>query len=343
MPDIKAALTKQYGPLPAWGWGIVGIGGFVVWRAMSGGTSGETALVPYPSGAFGTSGGGGGGATTTPAVTAPPPAVGPANPPPASAPVTARPTPILDWLREQFGPLLPSTPGGIPATDDPIEAIRQRLGSTLGGQAMTPGAWADAYASAGVLQDAVNRGLFGTPVSYALVAGTPSGGGSSLDQAFRNFTGSGVDQDERGMVYRAYRDGSLIAERPVGPTTDIVALNRTYGVGAGSSSDTITTQPTTIMQTMPASINTPGKSSGPVSPTPPTPFEFPTFSVMPLRGHRIESPTLTSPELGGLLRRFGGSEDHIARIQPVPAVSSAQSPQRIRSMINRLTTLQRTN
>jgi hypothetical protein len=38
--DLKGAATRKIGPLPAWGWGIALGGGFLLYRAISGGKSG---------------------------------------------------------------------------------------------------------------------------------------------------------------------------------------------------------------------------------------------------------------------------------------------------------------
>lgn len=50
MPDIKGALTRKFGPLPAWGW--LGIGGGGIWyyrrHAASGGSQ-QAAAMQYPA------------------------------------------------------------------------------------------------------------------------------------------------------------------------------------------------------------------------------------------------------------------------------------------------------
>lgn len=45
MPDIKAALTKKIGPLPAWGWAVAIGGGYLVFRAVRGGGGGGSSSV----------------------------------------------------------------------------------------------------------------------------------------------------------------------------------------------------------------------------------------------------------------------------------------------------------
>lgn len=61
---IKGTLTKRYGPLPAWGWGAVVIGGvvvFIVIRKRMGSAAGATGTQQQGIG-FGPGGGAGGGA-----------------------------------------------------------------------------------------------------------------------------------------------------------------------------------------------------------------------------------------------------------------------------------------
>jgi hypothetical protein len=70
MVDIAEAATRKIGPLPAWAWGAVVGGGFLVYRAVSGGpkTASSPFVQPIAGGTpidFG-SGGGGGGSTTAP-------------------------------------------------------------------------------------------------------------------------------------------------------------------------------------------------------------------------------------------------------------------------------------
>lgn len=62
MPGLTEAATRKVGPLPAWGWGAVAVGGFVAWRVFRGGGGNGTTAAGVPSvGAVGDSGGGGGG------------------------------------------------------------------------------------------------------------------------------------------------------------------------------------------------------------------------------------------------------------------------------------------
>lgn len=42
--DVKAALSRKIGPLPAWGWGVAIGGGLLVWRMIRGGGSGGTSF-----------------------------------------------------------------------------------------------------------------------------------------------------------------------------------------------------------------------------------------------------------------------------------------------------------
>lgn len=147
MADLKEAITKKYGPLPLWGWGVVGIGGFVVWRAMSGG-DGEQTLVPYPSGALGNigsggsggGGGGGGGGSTPPPSTDPPDT----TPPPDTGGGTPQLPNWLDWFRDWFGQLpplpQPGTPG-TPGTGTPIPGSPGGQTPTTGGGGTTTPDW----------------------------------------------------------------------------------------------------------------------------------------------------------------------------------------------------------
>jgi hypothetical protein len=48
MPDIRAALTRKIGPLPAWAWGGVVGGGLLAMRALTGGGSGESSPFVQP-------------------------------------------------------------------------------------------------------------------------------------------------------------------------------------------------------------------------------------------------------------------------------------------------------
>lgn len=59
--DVKALATRRIGPLPAWGWGIVAGGAFVVLRIFRGGSTSVDATAP--SGTSDTSSGGGTGQT----------------------------------------------------------------------------------------------------------------------------------------------------------------------------------------------------------------------------------------------------------------------------------------
>jgi hypothetical protein len=38
----SSMLTRQVGPLPAWGWLVVAVVGFVLWRKLKGGSTGTT-------------------------------------------------------------------------------------------------------------------------------------------------------------------------------------------------------------------------------------------------------------------------------------------------------------
>jgi hypothetical protein len=84
MADIKGALTRPLGPLPAWGWGVVIGGGYLLYRFLktgsafggsssSGSTTGTLeSSIPgsdYLTGGGGGAGPGGGGTTTTPGTT----------------------------------------------------------------------------------------------------------------------------------------------------------------------------------------------------------------------------------------------------------------------------------
>lgn len=61
MPDVKEALTRPIGPLPAWGWGVAIGGGFLAYHFLktgslfSGGNSGSSNAAPSFDSGFGTS------------------------------------------------------------------------------------------------------------------------------------------------------------------------------------------------------------------------------------------------------------------------------------------------
>lgn len=67
---LADAATRKVGPLPAWGWGAVVVGGYLAYRMMSGRSDGTTDAgvpsvgSPIPFDGFGSGGGGGGGGTT---------------------------------------------------------------------------------------------------------------------------------------------------------------------------------------------------------------------------------------------------------------------------------------
>jgi hypothetical protein len=58
---IRDAATRKVGPLPAWGWGVIVVGGYVAWRVVRGGGSGGASGAGVPSvGGVSDAGGGGG-------------------------------------------------------------------------------------------------------------------------------------------------------------------------------------------------------------------------------------------------------------------------------------------
>lgn len=74
---LSDTISKQIGPLPAWGWGVVVVGGYVAYRFIRGGAGSSQAGVPVDLSGTTTdlSGGGGGGSGTDTGttITTPPP------------------------------------------------------------------------------------------------------------------------------------------------------------------------------------------------------------------------------------------------------------------------------
>ncbi len=132
--DIKEFITKKEGPLPVWGWVLVGAGGFLIYKKFLAGKGSpqSTAIIspqPLPAGGGGSSGGSTGGSVggltcgpgTVPDPTGtfcipktiipdlPNPATGPGVPP-----VTAGPAATGASLPDNFSLFGPTGAGGAP-------------------------------------------------------------------------------------------------------------------------------------------------------------------------------------------------------------------------------------
>lgn len=141
--DIRAALTRKIGPLPAWAWGGILGGGILVWRFARGGGSGTGTIIEggmIPDGFGGGGGGGGGsdnGATTTPVPfpVQPPPAIVPLPAPPAiiGDTILRPPTPDMSFVI----PKPPTVPS--PAVTAPAVTKAAVAASTVGATIATSG------------------------------------------------------------------------------------------------------------------------------------------------------------------------------------------------------------
>jgi hypothetical protein len=204
MADIKGALTRPLGPLPAWGWGVVIGGGFLLYRFLrtgsafggsssSGSASDGTLESSIPGSTYGSGGGGSSSGSTT----------GSGGTTGTSGTTTA--TTTTGGISQSVANAIA---GGVPGFGDVSKGTQQYWADKLAGTggigaggnqqynpAMTLAQWLNIQENNSFLPNASGQGLSilpGTP-RYAI---DPRDLEAGLANSFANAQAAGVTQDE---------------------------------------------------------------------------------------------------------------------------------------------------
>lgn len=246
---LTETATRKVGPLPAWGWGAVIVGGYIAYRFVSGGSSDSTTEAGVPSWAGGLpdgSGGGGGGSTGSTGDTAVLDALAAIR-----AAIAAIPGPGSSGggSGASGGGTGSGTGGSTGSGGTGIAPSSSGAGGIAASVAATPGnIWnqtLDAIMKAGLYSPNAQGAYTGktkeqwialaqqyggeaAAIAYRVMSGLPSEaaalhpGGTVYDEyADRYFTGVvGTTTNDGKLIYQAFRDGQLIGERTGGYNID---------------------------------------------------------------------------------------------------------------------------